>query len=372
MKTNLKATLILAMAGLLSGSCAKTLPEEDINAPTGTGPLVEVVFSALDTKDQPLTRLSGISSGDEQSVGRWAVFAFDNESGWFAYATSASGSPVTLNLRAQRSYTCYGIVNYPTSGAGVFNPSSVRSASDLTGKVAYLSDNAAASLLMFGSAPVTPAVTEYDPEAGSAPSVQTAISVSRLVSRIDVSGIRVDFSEKPYLAEKTFTLRHIYITNAYRTSRYGTDYSDAEISASRSSWYNTMGWHRGETAVSGIDALLSDRGINAVLTAGSPYTSSHSFYLFPNPHPKASDNHDITEWTKRSTRIILEATIDDDTVYYQITLPAMERNHIYSAQNIVIRGRGSNDPERMDIDPDAIDANIISDDDWDTGGDINL
>lgn len=372
MKKQLIVSLFLTAAALAAGSCAKPLADIDITAPTGTGPLVEVVFSAMDVKARPLTRATGVAPADEQNVSRWAVFAFDNESGWYAYATSASGTSVTINLRAGRSYTCYAIVNYPTTGTGAFNPASVRTTSDLTGKVAYLSDNAPGSLLMFGSEQVTPSPADYDPEQDEVPSVETTISVSRLVSRIDVSGIRTDFSEKPYLAEKTFTLRHIYITNTYRTARYGSDYTFTELSASRSAWYNTMGWHRGEAAVSGMDALLADRGIDAVLTAGVSHSTPHSFYVFPNPMPRTADNHDISEWTKRSTRIILEATIGDDTVYYQINLPAMERNHIYSAQNIVIRGRGSNDPELMDVDPDVIDATIVPDDGWDTGDDINL
>ena len=363
---------LLIAAGLLGAGCAKPLPDFDPKAPTGTGPLVEVVFSAADRASGVLTRATGITPAAEQAVGRWAVFAFDDESGWYAYTSSASGDRVTINLRAGRTYTCYAIVNYPVTGTGALNPAAVRTPSDLTGKLAYLSDNTLASLVMFGSTSLTPSAIDYDPASDTVPSVETTISVSRLVSRIDVTQVGVDFSEKPYLAAKTFTLRHIYITNAYRTTRYGSDYAFSELSPARSAWYNTMGWHRGEPQESGMDALLGDRGIDAVLSASAPHTLTHSFYAFPNPTPRTADRHDIDEWSIRSTRIILEATIDGDTVYYQINLPAMERNHIYSAQNIVIRGRGSNDPELMDVDPDVIDATIVSDDDWETGDDINL
>ena len=113
MKKQLIVSLFLTAAALAAGSCAKPLADIDITAPTGTGPLVEVVFSAMDAKARPLTRATGVVPADEQNVSRWAVFAFDNESGWYAYATSASGTSVTINLRARRSYTCYAIVNYP-------------------------------------------------------------------------------------------------------------------------------------------------------------------------------------------------------------------------------------------------------------------
>ena len=372
MKKHQTLILPLVAAGLLGAGCARPLPDTDPEAPTGTGPLVEVVFSASGEAGGVLTRATGITPAAEQAVGRWAVFAFDNDSGWFAFSGSESGGSVTINLRAGRTYTCHAIVNYPVSGTGAFNPAAVRTPSDLTGTIAYLSDNAPGSLVMFGSTSVTPGAAGYDPAGGEVPSVETTISVSRLVSRIDVTQVGVDFSEKPYLAAKTFTLRHIYVTNACRTTRYGRDYAFSELSSPRSAWYNTMGWHRGEPGESGMDGLLGDRGIDAVLSAGTPHTPTHSFYAFPNPTPRTADRHDIDEWTARSTRIILEATIDGDTVYYQINLPAMERNHIYSAQNIVIRGRGSNDPELMDVDPDVIDATIVSDDGWETGDDINL
>ena len=372
MKEHLTLLRLLALAALAAAGCAKPLPDIDPTAPTGTGPLVEVVFSASDGGDGVLTRATGLTPAHEQAVGRWAVFAFDDESGWYACATSASGTSVSISLRAGRSYTCYALVNYPVTGAGAFNPAAVKAPSDLTGKLAYLSDNALSSILMYGSVPLTPQAADYDPGSGTVPSVQTTVSVSRLVSRIDVLRVGVDFSDKPHLAAKTFTLRHIYVTNTYRTTRYGSDYSYAELSASRSAWYNTMGWHRGESAEAGMDLLLGDRGIDAVLTPSAPHTVQHSFYVFPNPTPRSADHHETDEWSRRSTRIILEATSGDDTVYYQVNLPAMERNHIYSAQSIVIRGRGSNDPELMDVDPDVIDAPIVSDDEWDTGDDINL
>ena len=366
--------LLAALSVAAAVSCARPLADIDLDAPTGTGPLVEVLFSASDGTEGPAsTRATLILPENEQHIARWAVFAFDRESPWFAYATSSSGAGVSLRLRAGRRYSCYAIANYPTSGAGAFNPASVRAPEDLTGKVAYLSDNTATSLLMFGTDEVTPSASAYDPARGDAlPSEEKTIGVTRLVSRIDVSGIRVDFSGKPHLAGKAFVLRHIYVTNTYRTTRYSSDYTFSELSASRGAWYNTMGWHRGESPDGGMDALTADRGIDAPLSGSVTHATPHSFYVFPNPTPRSADNHDISEWTRRSTRVILEATLGGDTVYYQVNLPAMQRNHIYSAQNIVIRGRGSNDPELLDFDPDVIDLSLVIDDDWNAGEDINL
>lgn len=358
----------IASAGLsvlvLAGSCAKPLLiEEPSGADGGDEDLVTVTFSV---GEGPSTRSTGVTDALERKIDRWALFVFDTASGWFTRESSSTGGSIPVTLRAGRRYDCHAMVNYATTGAGAFNPGSVRAPSDLTGKVAYLSDNAVGSLLMYGRAEITPAVADYDPQAHVPPAAETrSINVRRIVSRVDVRSVAVDFSGNPSLASKTFTLRHIYMTNIYRTTRYSSDYTLLELSGSRSSWYNSCGWHGGEPGEAAIDALVGDRDINAVITPGNPHTAVHSFYVFPNCTPKAADTHETGLWGIRCTRIILEATIDGDTLYYQVDVPAMERNHIYSASSITIRGRGSRDPEAVAIDPDAVEVTFsVSDGGW--------
>ena len=355
-------SIILSFAGVVS--CAVPyLPENKAaEYPEADSLLVSVVFWAQNGGDSKVT---GVTDSDERATGRWAVFAFNDHTGHYRWESSENGTPLTLQLTAGQRYSCFAIVNYPISGVGAFDPSSVRTPEDLTGKVAYLGDNRISALLMFG-------YTSIIPVPGAAAPV--SINVSRLVSRIDLRRLEVDFSAKPHLAGKTFTLRGIYVTNAYRTSLYGNDYTYPELSGTRSAWYNTGGWHRGESAESGIDAILGDRGINAVVSAGNPYTVNHSFYTFPNPTREADDIRTMEAWMRRCTRLVIEASIDSDIVYYAITVPGMVRNCIYAASNVVIHGRGSNDPEIIDIDPDIIEADIVPviDDSWDGAGNIIL
>ena len=108
--------------------------------------------------------------------------------------------------------------------------------------------------------------------------------------------------------------------------------------------------------------------------APNPYTGSHSFYAFPNPTTEAQDIRTVGAWTRRCTRLVIEASIGDDVVYYAINVPSMGRNRIYAASNLVIHGRGSNDPEIIDIDPDIIDVDFepVIDDSWDGAGSIIL
>lgn len=355
--TAVPAALLVALV-----SCAVPYqPEEaDVYPDAADSLLVNVVFSASGGS----TKVTGVTDAHESAIGRWAVFAFDNSSGHYSRGTDSGGSPLTIQLIAGRSYTCYAMVNYPLTGAGAFDPSAVRSPEDLIEKVAYLGDNTESALLMFGGSMVVPlqGVTQ-----------DVTINVRRLVSRIDLRGLSVDFTN-PHLTHKSFTLRGIYVTNAYRSTRYGYDYSFSEISDTRSAWYNTGGWHRGESPESGIDALLGDLNIGAVISAGNPYTVNHSFYAFPNPAVLSDDIRTLGGWTRRCTRLVIEASIDSDIVYYTINVPGMVRNCIYAASNVVIHGRGSNDPEIIDTDPDIIEAHIepVIDDSWDGAGNITL
>ena len=361
-----KTTFLSAALGfVLTVSCAVPSMREEAHEEreyAGTDSLVTVVFSASGKVNSKVT---GVSDENERQIGRWTIFAFDDEKGNFRYDSALEGSPLPLKLASGRRYTCYAIVNYPATGIGAFDPSTVRSREDLTGKVAYLGDNRISALLMFGSVQITPQAESEE---------NVTINVKRLVSRIDLRGLSVDFDGKPWLAAKTFRLRSIYITNACRTTLYGRDYLFTELSSTRSVWYNTGGWHRGEEAESGIDALLGDLNINTVVSAGSPYTGEHSFYAFPNPTPESADIRTIEAWTRRCTRLVIEASIDEDVVYYSINVPEMVRNRIYAASSLVIHGRGSNDPEIIDIDPDIIEVSVqpVIDDSWDGAGDIIL
>ena len=352
--------LIYSILTTLSISCAKPLEWADPNQPENSPDMVTVLFCARESSGSKVT---GVTDESERTIGRWAVFAFDDQSNWVRYATSESGDDIPMNLRAGRQYSCYAVVNYSTTGTGALIPSTITAKSQLENKVAYLGDNATGFLMMFGSHTLTPTTG----------SQECSIQVKRIVSRINITGIGIDFSDKPYLAEKTFILQHVYVTNAYRTTLYGDDYAMADLSSARTAWYNSGGWHRGESAEAAMDALLAQRGINTVITAEAPYAVPLTFYAFPNPTTIQEDNHQMDVWTPRCTRLVIEATLGGETMYYQVNVPDMERNHVYSATNIVIRGRGSSDPEIIDIDPSVLDITFDMDDGWDgTGSELNL
>ena len=170
--------ILLAWAALAVLSCAKppTYDEPSV-LPSGDEDLVTVLFSA---SGGHATKLTGVTDAAETAIGRWALFAFDTETGWFRCESASGGSALPLQLRAGRTYTVYAVVNYPERGVGAFVPSSVRTPSDITETVAYLGDNAPGALLMYGSTTVTPQPVAYDPEAAEEPEPERkAISVRR-------------------------------------------------------------------------------------------------------------------------------------------------------------------------------------------------
>lgn len=365
-----------AVLGLVSWlcvfSCAKPFLNSGVDLTTGNGELVELLVEISNAGDA--TKAAGVAddAGVEEAVRRWACFLFDDESEYFIYGVSTSKTGIPVTVRAGRSYTCFALVNYPTSGAGAFNPAGIASRSDLTGKVAYLSDNSFGSLLMYGTKTIIPKKKEYDPETydsvtNSVVPESVFVNVTRLVSRIDIASIRVDFSGKPAFAGKPFVLRSIYVTNAYRTSRYGSDFLAREISASRSAWYNGAGWHNGDSPDSGMDALLGDININRTIADGGSYSTKYSFYPFPNPVVVDSRIVLTGYWDQRCTRLIVEGSIDGIVYYYPFDIPGMQRNYIYAVNELVILGAGSSDPEVLDFPPDSYNCTFTIDArDWDT------
>ncbi len=340
MKPFLQAVSVITLA-LISLSCAKPLPEHD---PEEAGSqLVPVLFVP-----EGATKGTEGASALESRVNRWTVFAFGSDGSW-KYRTSETGGTVSLSLKAGLPYRIAAAANYPLLGPGALNPSLIRTEADLSGKTALLQDNSPGSFLLYGSQGFTPQETAP----GETPAL-LPVTVQRLVSRVDVRKVSVDFSGASELTGKPFTLKHIFLTNVYRTSRFGSDCIPSELSAARSAWYNTMGWHRGETADASLDALLADRDIDRSIPDGGACSDVHTYYCFPNPVPSAQDTRTTDAWSVRCTRVVIAGEIDGTLYYYPIQVPDMRRNVIYSADNVLIRSRGSLDPESMDPGPDTV------------------
>ena len=325
MKT--KYTALLFPFLLLAGCSRADLPEN------GT---VEVVFSVLGEK----TRVT--SAEGERAVDNWTLLLYKD--GRLAEAgTSDSGSAIKKKLAAG-DYTAFAVVNPPLS----FQAAAYPELSALAGAESALRDNAPGRLVMAGSRTITVPV----PDGGT-----QQIGVDRLVCKAGIRKISVQFTN-PVLAGQPFLLKAIYLTNCYGKSRYGSDLSATDILSDASCWHNRMGFQPDGD----VNELLSERGIDATLTADKPHLQEHTFYFYPNPLPETMDNQSGT-WSRRHTRLVIEAQISGRTCYYSVTLPASGRNKTYIIEEAVIRKPGSQDPEQEM--PGTMDVTFsTSTDDW--------
>ena len=64
--------------------------------------------------------------------------------------------------------------------------------------------------------------------------------------------------------------------------------------------------------------------------------------FFPNPSSSAVWGG---SWSPRFTRVVIQATLQGETVYYPISLPASVRNKTYMIDEVIIHRPGSSDPE---------------------------
>ena len=314
----MKRTALIVSALVLAG-CDRAAPPGARN--------VEVVFSVLGEG----TRVTGADG--EAAVDDWALLLY-RDGRLTEAGTSDSGSAIRKKLPAG-DYTAFAVVNPPAG----FAPAGYLTPAALAGAESALGDNAPGRLVMAGSRTVTVPVPD---------GATQRIGVDRLVAKAGIRKVSVAFTN-PEVAARPFRLKGIYLTNCYGRSRYGSDWSADEIRSDGAWWHNRMGF----CSEAGVDGLLAETGLDIPVTPDRPHTQEHVFYFYPNPLPESLDDRSGT-WTRRRTRLVLEAQIGERTYYYPVTLPASQRNKTYLIEEAVIRKLGSKDPEKDE--PGSIDV----------------
>ena len=166
-----------------------------------------------------------------------------------------------------------------------------------------------------------------------------SIAVERLVSKVEIDKISIDFSRYPDLAAQTFTIDSIYLVNVAgeTTLSDGTSFIPAT-----SAWINKQGY-----APSAADALLCDVVRQNVMTA-RPHSTPHYFYCFQNN--TSSDSHS-KGWTARYTRLVISCTLGTTRTYYPIDITGpgnrLSRNCRYVIRELVITDLGSDAPDNI-------------------------
>ena len=170
----------------------------------------------------------------------------------------------------------------------------------------------------------------------------SAIPVHRLVAKTGIYKISVDFSY-PSLQSAGITIDRIFLTNVYFSSPLVTVLPESGLLGGQSYWYNALGYHTAGSFDSSVamDVLTSET-VGRTLAHGESYTKEYDFYFFPNPSSSAVWGG---SWSPRFTRVVIQATLQGETVYYPISLPASVRNKTYMIDEVIIHRPGSSDPE---------------------------
>ena len=265
-------------------------------------------FSVVIRATLPIaSKVTDPSPESESHLSGIQVFVFD-VSGLLEVSGASESRSLSLRCRSGQK-TVWVLANAP-------HPGPISRISDLESAVSRLSDNVPGRLVMAGSRPLT----VLSDMAGS-------VTVERLCAKVTVGSITKAFTS-PVLQARELRIHRIYMINVAADRPYGT-------AAGPSSWYNRMGY-QGDCL-----ALLCDE---VGQEAAPVLTGSHTFYVYPNDSDSDARG---APWSPRHTRLVIDASIGEESCFYAIDLPFLESNHAYELQNIILTRPGAPDEEGL-------------------------
>lgn len=274
------------------------------------------VTFVLDSDGAGSTRAA--TAVDEASIENACLY-FVGAAGAVVDAVPVAGNTVFRNFEAG-TYKVYAVANCGTT------VSSFSWESEINGYVRSLASEAGGFSMV--------AVKSF-----SVPEDKTcSLTAERLVSKVEIDKIGVDFSQYPDLTDKTFTIDSIYLVNVAGQSTLadGIDYIPPA-----SSWINKRGYTQSQS-----DALVCE-AVRRTVTRSSPHTVPHYFYCYQNN--TSTDSH-AAAWSARHTRLVVACTLGTAKTYYPIDITGpggrLARNCRYVINELVITDFGSSGPDQ--------------------------
>ena len=215
---------------------------------------------------------------------------------------------------------------------------------DLLETHSYLTDNSIGNLVMEGKVSTTL----------SSLGTNVAVNLRRIVSKVVLTGINVDFENDAYDG-MDFILKNVYMTNVSGSRTYLGYNGETEV------WYNKN--KRNDTNGE-VDAMIYDKIDDVNLKDSKEYTAQHHFYAYPNP--KTNDIF-TKDWSPRPTRLVVEAELGGVLYYYPVLLPELNQNVKYYVSLNIVRP-GATSPEQ-DMDKYAAEFTVEVDG-WDGPEDV--
>ena len=276
------------------------------------------------------TRLTSTMAEDQ--IDNYQVFVFDKNGVVEAYVNKASADLVLDCTIGEKTIAV--LANAPAL-------SDVTTYSSLLSKVTLLSDNNPESLVLTGKKEV--AISD---------DVEVEVSVSRLVAKVRLSRLEVDF-ETPQYKNMAFKVSSVYLINVPAESKYFS-------TATPSLWYNKL-----QYVSSDPNTLIYDDMKSVSVTSSAPYSTVNTFYAYPNLVDQDSFSQ---TWSARHTRLVVEAYLGSTRYYYPVTLPKLEANKVYDV-NLTITRPGASIPD-TEVDKYAADFTIVVKG-WETGASVS-
>ena len=301
MKTKL---LIACMTVIMLTGCQK-----DVNINNEQGQPTRMKVSVVPVNSRAMTGNTAVGT-DESDVNTITVYVF-NGTTLEGYAAD-NGNEVTVTDIYTGTREIIVIANAP----GTFTASS--SYEDVkNGLMELTTSGYVSSLVMAGSATETLVV--------DAASNHFTIDIKRLVARIDIQEITVDFSELTSVADPVLEITDIYLKNYY------TEYNVSKIFNTRTLVENADGVVPAWTD-SFSPSLISGPAISGTSTLvpttdGYPY-----FYAAPNEQDPSGD------WTGATLFVIKGNFYEDhagDPTTSEVVYYVFELNRNYNTQSVV-------------------------------------
>lgn len=293
------------------------------------------------------TKATGVvdDATDTKKVGSLQVFAFDSDGVLRSYENTTAGSSVTMKLNTGQEYTFYAVANNYGSKAWKYSDvASVTSASGFADIMTDLKDNAKDNLLMYSQTGVKKTI--------SSSVTSVSIEVTRLVSKVQIKKITVDFGSNAALKSKSFKVDSIYVINAAKQETFGLS------PATSVAYYNPKKFVTGNADALLCDKLTTPFELSTSAGVATAYTTAHTFFTYGN----AGTGENVT-------RLVVSCNWGGERTYYPINITGTDNklspNCAYIVNQLTIKGLGSDDPNVV---PDRKDFTAsVTVKDWSTG-----
>ena len=337
-----KSFLILcAAAAILAAGCNKA----EVGPSSAGGSRVSLTVGVGSA-----TKGTVADTDDEAKVNNLQVFVFRGDV-VDAYGSIDGESSITLSATTGER-TVYALVNCPQMAT-------VSSLAALQETLSSLGRKAGGEYVNKGGDNFEMAGSLVHTIAAADATDGVNVPVDRLAARVKIDKITRDFSrvsgETSALAkldESKFKITRMYLANAVDNAEYGAYTSGShKVGAPDSyTWLTSILNGDGSAIATDFPLVCSKLAEAATLAEDASYSTSHSFYCYPNPTTKDGASAKVT-------RLVIECEIDGEFFTYPILLGmGVQNNRSYQINELVITrlgnpGNGDDNVDEGEDDP---------------------